>query len=75
MMARKRSWNVVQQAEYVTISELVPLSGIRCSTIKYYTEEGMLPFEQEEARLARRYQTALQRLQEIRGFKGKGTDD
>ena len=43
------------QSEYVTIGELVRLSDVRYSTLKYYTEEGMLPFEQAEENLTRRY--------------------
>lgn len=42
-------------SEYVTIGELVRLTGSRYSTLKFYTEEGMLPFEQEEEKLTRRY--------------------
>lgn len=39
---------VIENAEYVTIGELVRLTGARYSTLKYYTEEGMLDFEQAE---------------------------
>lgn len=42
-------------SQYVTIGELVRLTGARYSTLKFYTEEGFLPFEQEEQRLTRRY--------------------
>ena len=45
-MARQRSLEVIRQAEYVTIGELVRLTDVRYSTLKFYTEEGMLPFEQ-----------------------------
>ena len=44
-MARQRSLEVIRQAEYVTIGELVRLTDVRYSTLKFYTEEGMLPFE------------------------------
>lgn len=73
-MARKRSWDVVLHADYVTIGELVELSGIRYSTIKYYTEEGMLPFKQEDTRLTRRYPrvTALERLAMIKELREAG---
>ena len=42
-------------SEYVTIGELARLTGCRYSTLKFYTEEGMLPFEQAEQNLTRRY--------------------
>ena len=45
-MSRQRSMEVIEQSEYVTIGELVRLTGVRYSTLKFYTEEGMLPFEQ-----------------------------
>ena len=45
-MSRQRSMEVIEQAEYVTIGELVRLTAVRYSTLKFYTEEGMLPFEQ-----------------------------
>jgi len=49
----------------------VQLSGVRYSTIKYYTEEGLLPFEQEDTRMARKYPRvqAIERLEEIRLMK------
>lgn len=42
-------------SEYVSIGELARLTGCRYSTLKFYTEEGMLPFEQAEQNLTRRY--------------------
>lgn len=45
----------IEHSEYVTIGELVRLTGVRYSTLKFYTEEGMLPFEQAEENLTRRY--------------------
>lgn len=42
-------------SEYVTIGELARLTGCRYSTLKFYTEEGMLSFEQAEQNLTRRY--------------------
>ena len=40
-MSRQRSMEVIEQAEYVTIGELVRLTAVRYSTLKFYTEEGM----------------------------------
>ncbi|MBP1997101.1 MerR family transcriptional regulator [Paenibacillus eucommiae] len=70
-MGRKRSSDKILSLEYVSISELVELSKVRYSTIKYYTEEGMIPFEQEDIRLIRKYprELALKRLEEIRVMK------
>ena len=70
-MGRKRSLDKILSSEYVSISELVELSGVRYSTIKYYTEENMIPFEQEDTRLTRKYprELALKRLEEIRVMK------
>ncbi len=73
-MSRQRSDEVIQKAEMVTIGELVRLTGIRYSTIKYYTEEGFVPFEQDEAKLTRRYRrkAAVQRLNEIKDMREAG---
>ncbi len=54
-MSRQRRMEVIENSEYVTIGELVRLTGARYSTLKFYTEEGMLPFEQAEENLTRRY--------------------
>lgn len=54
-MSRQRSMEKILSSEYVTIGELARLTGNRYSTLKFYTEEGMLPFEQEEEKLTRRY--------------------
>lgn len=65
---------VIETAEFVTIGELVRLTGIRYSTLKFYTEEGMLDFEQEEENLTRRYQrvNTLERLSCIKKRKEEG---
>ncbi len=57
-LSRQRSQEIIEKAEFVTIGELVRLTGIRYSTLKYYTEEGMLQYEQEEENLTRRYKRA-----------------
>lgn len=54
-MARQRSMEAILASEYVTIGELVRLTDARYSTLKFYTEEGFLPFRQEEQKLTRRY--------------------
>ena len=54
-MSRQRSMETIARAEYVTIGELVRLTDVRYSTLKFYTEQGLLPFEQAEENLTRRY--------------------
>ncbi|WP_085832180.1 helix-turn-helix domain-containing protein [Clostridium merdae] len=73
-MSRQRRLEVIEAAEYVTIGELVRLTGARYSTLKYYTEEGMLPFEQEEENLTRRYKrtAAIMRIEYIKQMKQNG---
>lgn len=73
-MSRQRQQDVIETAEYVTIGELVRLTGARYSTLKYYTEEGMLPFEQEEENLTRRYKrvAAIERIELIKQMKQNG---
>ena len=71
LMSRQRSMEVIEQAEYVTIGELVRLTAVRYSTLKFYTEEGMLPFEQAEENLTRRYRgvESLERIAQIRRLR------
>ena len=70
-MSRQRSMEVIEQAEYVTIGELVRLTAVRYSTLKFYTEEGMLLFEQAEENLTRRYRRveSLERIAQIRRLR------
>ena len=73
-MSRQRSMEVIQQAEYVTIGELVRLTDVRYSTLKFYTEEGMLPFEQAGENLTRRYrrEESLARIAHIKALRAGG---
>ncbi|MGM1046768.1 MAG: helix-turn-helix domain-containing protein [Bacillota bacterium] len=54
-MSRQRSMETILTSEFVSIGELVRLTNAHYSTLKFYTEEGMLPFEQAEENLTRRY--------------------
>ena len=67
-MSRQRSMEVIRQAEYVTIGELVRLTDVRYSTLKFYTEQGLLPFEQAEQNLTRRYrrEESVERIELLR---------
>jgi DNA-binding transcriptional MerR regulator len=64
----------IKTSEYVTIGELVKLTSTRYSTLKYYTEEGLLPFEQEEEKLTRRYhrENSVKLLELIKRLKADG---
>lgn len=70
-MSRQRSMEAILASEYVTIGELVRLTGARYSTLKYYTEEGFLPFRQEDAKLTRRYPRGktMERIEQIKAFR------
>ena len=73
-MSRQRSMETIRQAQYVTIGELVRLTDVRYSTLKFYTEEGLLPFEQAEENLTRRYkrEPAVERIRLIRQLRTEG---
>ena len=73
-MSRQRSMEVIRQAEYVTIGELVRLTDVRYSTLKFYTEQGLLPFEQAEQNLNRRYrrEDSVERIELLRSLREEG---
>lgn len=73
-MSRQRSMETIENAEYVTIGELVRLTDVRYSTLKFYTEEGILPFEQAEENLTRRYKRieCVERISYIRKLRAEG---
>jgi len=50
------------------------LAGVRDSTLKFYSEQGLLPFVQAEPGLARRYDVdrAIARLREIEDLRALG---
>lgn len=66
--------DAIENSEYVTIGELVRLTGVRYSTLKFYTEDGLLDFEQEDENLTRRYKRAetLERILLIKKLKEDG---
>lgn len=63
----------IEKNEVLTIGELAEVSGIRLTTLKYYTELGILPFNQDGERLTRKYnkEEALERLEKIKELKKK----
>ena len=73
-MSRQRNLETITNAAYVTIGELVRLTGVRYSTLKFYTEESMLPFEQAEENLTRRYKRieTIERIALIKSLRAQG---
>lgn len=73
-MSRQRRIETILSSEYVTIGELVRITETRYSTLKYYTEEGMIPFEQEEEKLTRRYkrEITVKQIERIKSLKKSG---
>ena len=73
-MSRQRTIEKIMASEYVSIGELVRITGARYSTLKFYTEEGMLPFEQEDVNLTRRYkrEASVERIQYIKNLRTDG---
>ena len=63
----------IEKNNVLTIGELAEISGTRLTTLKYYTELGILPFNQAEKRLTRKYKEkeALERLEKIKKMKEK----
>jgi DNA-binding transcriptional MerR regulator len=63
----------IEKNNVLTIGELAEVCGIRLTTLKYYTELGILPFSQEGKRLTRKYKEgkALERLEKIKELKEK----
>lgn len=74
MPQRKRTIDEIKKRDFLKMSELAELCGVRYSTIKFYAELGLLPYEQQGKRLAKYYPTkeASQRVKEILRLKEKG---
>ena len=73
-MQRKRTTDEIKKRDFLKMSELAELNNVRYSTIKFYAELGLLPFEQQGKRLAKYYHAkeASQRLKEILKLREKG---
>ena len=71
---RKRTMDEIKKREFLKMSEFAELNGVRYSTIKFYSELGLLPFEQKGERLAKYYpaKEASKRLQDILKLREKG---
>jgi len=70
---RKRTIKEIKKREFLKMSELAEFNGVKYSTIKYYSELGLLPFEQRGERLAKYYpaKKASKRLKEILRLRAK----
>jgi DNA-binding transcriptional MerR regulator len=73
-MQRKRTIDEIKKRDFLKMSELAELNNVRYSTIKFYSELGLLPFEQHGKRLAKYYpiKEASKRLKEILRSREKG---
>jgi len=73
-MPRKRTLDEIKKRDFVKMSELAELNGVRYSTIKHYAELGLLPYQQKGKRLAKYYPTkeASHRLREIIKMRENG---
>jgi DNA-binding transcriptional MerR regulator len=73
-MPSKRDLATIKTLDFLKMSELAELNGIRYSTVKYYSELGLLPYEQKGKRLAKYYPRleASQRLKEILKLREQG---
>lgn len=71
---RKRTMDEINKRDFLKMSELAELNGVRYSTIKFYSELGLLPFEQKGERLAKYYpaKEASKRLKEILKLRERG---
>lgn len=70
----KRTPEQLEALDYLKMSELAEYCGVRYSTVKYYSELGLLPYEQRGARLAKYYpkEEASKRLKDILNMRGEG---
>ena len=71
---KKRTIDEIKKRKLLKLSELAELNKVRYSTIKFYSELGLLPFKQDGERLAKYYpaREASKRLQEILRLREKG---
>jgi DNA-binding transcriptional MerR regulator len=73
-MQIKRDIKEVKKMEFIRQSELAELNGVRPSTVKYYSELGLIPYTQHGEGLSRLYdrQEASKRLKDIVRLKKQG---
>ena len=73
-MQVKRDLNKVKEMDYIRQTELAELTGVRASTIKYYSELGLIPYKQDRERLSKKYyrEESVKRVQEILELRKQG---
>lgn len=71
---RKRTLEEIEARDFLKLSELAEYNGVRYSTVKFYSELGLLPYEQKGKKLAKYYpkDDASKRLKEILTLRGQG---
>jgi DNA-binding transcriptional MerR regulator len=73
-MPTKRTLDQIKDRDFLKLSELAELCGVRYSTVKFYSEMGLIPFQQQGPRLAKYYPQAeaSARLKEILRMREQG---
>lgn len=73
-MPTKRTLEQIKEREFLRLSEFAELNGVRYSTVKYYSELGLLPFERKGKRLSKYYPRveASKRIKEILRLREQG---
>ncbi len=66
-MQRNRTLQEIKQSDILKMSELAELCGVRNSTLKYYSELGLLSFKQKGKHLTR-YYSAMKTSQRIKAI-------
>lgn len=73
-MPKKRSLEQIRKLDYLKMSDLGEVLGVRYSTIKYYAEQKLLPYHQKGERLAKYYKVKevsgiLKKIQKLKSQK------
>ena len=73
-MSRQRSMEKILASEYVSIGELVRITGCRYSTLKILYRRRNAAIEQAEENLTRRFprEAAVARIEQIRSLRQDG---
>jgi len=73
-MRVKRDLEKIKKEEFIRQSELAELNNVRPSTVKYYSELGLLPYKQKARGLSKFYhrEDSSKRLKEILELKKQG---
>lgn len=74
MCQDREAWRLFSNRSMSRLASQVRLTDMRYSTLKFYTEEGMISFEQAEHNLTRRYrrEESLERIYYIKSLREQG---